>query len=392
MVDISKWDAKNGRLNSNLRRYTEADRLSNQEIDQMTALVEKVVMQNKGKIDSLQTFAGMMDECLNPASGKLPVLVALHTYLDAKRPVVADRTYSAYMDLGRRLLRYFAATKVEPWDINTVKVRDLEAFLAWHDTGVDVEYPDWLGGKRGGCPKVGQLAISTQIIYTANLKSFLGWMARKDLTTNNSYLKVDRPKAVTNEAVALTLNEVRAIYQLDLRIYRRLQVSRDLFMFQALTGLRVSDLMALRGVDVDGDTLTYIQEKTAAKVAIPLHPLAMEIAQKYGQIGHDKPLMPAKSDMQYRRDIKQICMLAGIHRTVLQVDKYTRKPVDVPVVEMVSTHTARRTFASLLVQAGVSVDLANMLIGHKLGGVSRHYITILDNIDVKREAINRIKL
>lgn len=391
-MDITKWDTKNGRLNSNLRRYTDADRLVNQEIDQMTNVVEKVAFANKGKIDSLETFTSLMKETLAPNNGKLLCMQALRTYMQAKRPTVADRTYAAYMDMGRRLLRYFAATSIEPWDLNTVKVRDFEKFLAWHDMGVDVDYPDWLGGKRDGCPKVGPLAISTQIIYTANLKAFLAWAVKKDLTTNTAYMKIDRPRAVSNEAVALTLGEVRAIRDLDLSAYRRLQVSRDLFIFQALTGLRVSDLMALRGVDVDGDTLTYIQEKTAAKVVIPLHPMAMEIATKYGEIGQDKPLMPSKSDMQYRRDIKQICMLAGIQRTVLQVDKYTRKPVDVPVVEMVSTHTARRTFASLLVQAGVSVDLANMLIGHKLGGVSRHYISILDNIDVKREAVNRIKL
>lgn len=112
----------------------------------------------------------------------------------------------------------------------------------------------------------------------------------------------------------------------------RLQRVVDRFLMMCFTGLRISDIgkVALKNYEIiDGQECMRINtQKTGATVLIPLHPILIQILNKYD---FNLPKLTPQKQNQY---MQEACKLAGI-------DKH------------VTNHTARRSFACNFYLAGV---------------------------------------
>lgn len=123
----------------------------------------------------------------------------------------------------------------------------------------------------------------------------------------------------------------------------RLERVRDLFVFHSYTCLSYHDLRAFdpkKIKEIDGKKL-YVghRGKTKIEYTIPLLTPALEILAKYG----DK--LPILSNVKYNEYIKEVAKAAGIE-----------KPV--------TTHWARHTGATLLLNAGVKIEIVSKVCGH----------------------------
>ncbi|UKK53217.1 site-specific integrase [Prevotella sp. E2-28] len=123
----------------------------------------------------------------------------------------------------------------------------------------------------------------------------------------------------------------------------RLERVRDLFVFHSYTCLSYHDLRAFdpkKIKEIDGKKL-YVghRGKTKIEYTIPLLAPALEILAKYG----DK--LPILSNVKYNEYIKEVAKAAGIE-----------KPV--------TTHWARHTGATLLLNAGVKIEIVSKVCGH----------------------------
>jgi len=124
----------------------------------------------------------------------------------------------------------------------------------------------------------------------------------------------------------------------------RLERVRDLFVFHSYTCLSYHDLRAFdpkKIKEIDGKKL-YVghRGKTKIEYTIPLLAPALEILAKYG----DK--LPILSNVKYNEYIKEVAKAAGIE-----------KPV--------TTHWARHTGATLLLNAGVKIEIVSKVGGHR---------------------------
>lgn len=211
-------------------------------------------------------------------------------------------------------------------------------------------------------------------------KGVLNDATERGLNTNLTF-KSRRFKVITEkvENIYLTEAELDALFQLDLSEEKRLERVRDLFLMGCYTGLRFSDLSKLDSKKITGDVIEIETQKTGEKVIIPLHPRVVALFDKYG----DK--IPHEISNQKLNDyIKEVGKkLAEQELKVLDNDvsvketrggKTTLK--DFKKYDLISSHTARRSFATNAYLAGIPPFVIMGVTGHKTEKAFFEYIKI----------------
>ncbi len=134
---------------------------------------------------------------------------------------------------------------------------------------------------------------------------------------------------------------------------------RDLFVFQCFTCLSYADLASFdigRVKDVNGRKMyTGKRGKTGVSFTFLLLRPALEVLEKYGG------RLPMLSNVKYNQYLKVVAQSAGID-----------KPI--------TTHWARHTGATLLLNAGVDMETVAKVLGHSSTKVTRSvYAKLLDD-------------
>ena len=147
--------------------------------------------------------------------------------------------------------------------------------------------------------------------------------------------------------------------------------ARNLFLIGCYTGLRVSDFSRLRDAHI-GKFITIKTQKTGAPVVIPIHPVVREIIDG----GFD--LSDTVSDQKLNLHIKELCRMAGIDEDVLVNKNVGGRNTEVvlPKYQLVSSHTARRSFATNAYKAGVPTIAIMKITGHRLESTFLKYIRV----------------
>lgn len=216
------------------------------------------------------------------------------------------------------------------------------------------------------------------------LKLFLKEATRRKLNTNLSFR--EDGWSIPQEQkkhVVLTLDELSRLNGLDLSDNTRLQRVRDLFLIGAYSGLRFSDFTRITPehiIQEDGVEMIEIStQKTDTEVVIPLLPELKTILEKYG---YRSP--KAMSNQKMNEYLKELGKLAGMDEEV--VIKKSRGGVKRETTkkkwELITTHTARRSFATNFYEMGFDASALMQITGHSTEGQFKKYI----NIDKKRNA------
>lgn len=155
----------------------------------------------------------------------------------------------------------------------------------------------------------------------------------------------------------LTAGEFARLAALDPPI-DYLRHARDLFIFQTYTCLSYVDMAAFdpaRIREVKGRPM-YVgrRGKTRQEFTFLLLPQAQEILERYGG------KLPMMSNQKYNQYLKMLATMAGIN-----------KPV--------SSHWARHTGATLLLNSGVEMEVVSKVLGHSSTKMTRQiYAKLLD--------------
>ncbi|MBO4924425.1 MAG: tyrosine-type recombinase/integrase [Bacteroidales bacterium] len=177
--------------------------------------------------------------------------------------------------------------------------------------------------------------------------------------TNTDYRQFSAPMEEAS-TVYLTREEVDRLWNLGLSDDTE-RKCRDLFLLGCYTAMRFSDYSRLTLDNIRDGMIYFTQKKTAGRVVVPASPRVLAILKRNGGEA------PKVGQEVLNRTIKVVCFKArifdkvevtkskgGRHETRL-VEKYTQ----------VSSHTARRTAATLLYQSGVPASAVMQLTGHK---------------------------
>ncbi len=253
------------------------------------------------------------------------------------------------------------------------------------------EYPEFYS--KYPKPKRGLGGLSnTTITNTMNSYcAFLHWCSQEGYTKNKLHTQYGFKATVHGDPFFLTMEEVGILYNADLSGNRRLERTRDVFVFQCYVGCRYGDLVRLTRENVNGGFLEYMPRKTmrheARTVRVPLHEKAMAIIEKYRNRG--KKFLPFKNIYDYNREIREVLRLCGIDRRVTVLDTHGLVTVQRPVCEIASSHTARKTFIGNLYKRVPDPNIIASMSGHVEGSVAfRRYRTIDE--EMKRDLVDLI--
>lgn len=174
------------------------------------------------------------------------------------------------------------------------------------------------------------------------------------------------------EGEPLTYGEVQALLDCPGLTPWLAQV-RDTFVFACYTGPRFSNLSTLGPeAGTTSETLEYVQVKgrrNKRKVRVSLPPVAQDIWERYGG------RLPVSCLQDFNRDIKKVAKLAGLDRPVLKVsykgtERHERRG---PLWEFLTSHVARHTYATLLLDGGADLGTVQLSLGHQNIQVTRRY-------------------
>ena len=259
------------------------------------------------------------------------------------------------------------------------------------------DYQDYLenrelvAGKSKGTKGCSQNTISMRI---AELKTMMRRAYEIDeVTTNDIYrnksIKVDD---VEVDAIALTRKELDAINAVDISdLPKCYEIARDIFMIGVWTAQRVSDYNGINADDIkrvehdiivtdeDGKKtvktveipyITICQQKTGKKVSIPINSDLQAILDKY------ENKIPRVWEQKINDYIKVIARRAGLTDRVLVTStkggKTERRYIE--RCDMVHTHTARRTGATLMYNEGCDIYDIMKITGHSSIDMVKRYI------------------
>jgi integrase len=123
--------------------------------------------------------------------------------------------------------------------------------------------------------------------------------------------------------------------------------------------------------------------KTRSTVNVPLREEAKQIIKKY----EDAPgFLPVITNQKTNLYLKELCQKAKIDESITIVKYRGAQRIEVtePKYRFISSHTARRTFVTLSLEAGVRPELVMSVTGHKSYKIFKKYIKLTDKV-VKNE-------
>ena len=200
--------------------------------------------------------------------------------------------------------------------------------------------------------------IDNQVKY---LKSLCAKLKELDIEVNPAVFTFKRSKS--NKSI-FYLSEI----ELDrLRVsipkLKSLLEQKDVFVLQCYTGLRVSDLrrVNLDTISEDRSMIVMRSAKTDEAIKLPILPEAEEILLKYDY------QLPFISDQKYNKAIKDFLKELDFDRKIESQDF-------APLYEVCTSHIARKTFLSYLINVKkLSAPEVKEITGTSADTIYKHY-------------------
>lgn len=228
-----------------------------------------------------------------------------------------------------------------------------------------------------------------------DIKTFLNWATKKGYNRNVKYQGYQQrfhDETTSDTAVnhyALTPEELQSIMTFPTH-REAIDRVRDVFVFCCFTGLRFSEVMALKWSNMDGDILDTTAQKTGQRKRIPLAEEAMRILLKYPMAPdeEDSRIFPRISNQKFNAHLKEVGKLAGmIGDWIIETQNgRCRTRTTVKKYEALASHCARRTFTTLCLRKGMSPEDIRAVTGHTTANMMMKYVRFDD--ESKREKMS----
>ena len=200
-----------------------------------------------------------------------------------------------------------------------------------------VSYDKWL--RESG------IAHNTRISRLRLLRAVLNEAKNRDIISTSPFERFKIQQMVSKKGY-ITKEQLHAIEGMKLKGYE--DIVRDAFLLGCYTGLRFSDITALRQNHINDGWLVINMKKTKNKVEIPVATLfegkTLKLVEKYGgNIGRLTKKLGCNAKVNVV--LHKLLGTFGIDAKI-------------------TFHSSRHTFATLLGQDGVDLSVVSKLLGH----------------------------
>ncbi len=345
-ISPSKWDSNRGTVKGIKDNAIQVNAYISQTKAKIMELFNQMLKDGDINLDTL------VDKFFGRDTNNMTLMeLVKHHNDDFNARIGTDYTFSTYekYDILRRKLEAFIPLKYKKKDIRLkdlghMFMADFDFYLKNHDKNEH----------------------NTTVKYLKNLKKILnvgvvnGWLDETPFDGYKAtYKDVDR--------IYLTQSELDLIKRKDFKL-ERLQIVKDLFLFQCYTGLAYSDMAKLTtgnispGIDGNKWIITR-RRKTDVRAAIPLLPQAQEIIEKYHNEENisNSPLLPCYVIQKFNSYLHEIADICGIYKNL-------------------TSHVGRRTFATTIALAnGIGLETISKILGHTTTKITAQYAVVTDH-------------
>lgn len=295
------------------------------------------------------------------------VLGAIEAYNAYRKPEVATghltetvfKRYGRMLRIMRAFLRYQYKTEVVALDnLNPVFGRQIESYFK-----TVKKYDD-----------------STYVKYIRHYKAVFDYAIANGWTTRNP-LMTYRGKIEDKPIVFLTHAQLKTIEALTIED-ETLSRIRDMFVFSCWTGLSYKDLERLKPehISLINGQWCIIKPREKQKrnfrntQFVPIFPVSDAILKKYSEHCNETGfLLPVPTNQHYNRVLKGLAIAANITRI------------------NVTTHVARRTFTTLMLNMGLDMDTLGSIVGHTTAQTTRKYYAELHQETILERVLEAFK-
>jgi len=231
------------------------------------------------------------------------------------------------------------------------------------------EYTKYLSTEIKKGEKVIKKGLNNNTVGTRikELKTFLNWLKDHGYPVNPAYQKY---KVLKENPQIIYLNQSE-LTRLETITFKKshLNRTRDIFLFQCNTGLRISDLMRLDAQHIQDNIIQMRAFKNKNQLFIPLTATAKRILEKY------EYRLPTTAEQVYNRQLKEMAKVANLDRLVETSDFKAGKKIfkSAPLHELVKSHIARKTFISICVEKGIQPKVVSEMAGISVKVLIDHY-------------------
>ncbi len=213
---------------------------------------------------------------------------------------------------------------------------------------------------------------------------FLNWATHKGYNVYREYRKfyrsMDQPKETSGYLLFLRWDELMKLYGFSFG-NRRMERVRDLFCFMCFSGLRYSELQALKKEDVGVEDIIVKKNKGNVR-RLPLNKFAKEIHGAYENKYYlNNTAFPSMSIITMNKYLKLIAKEAGLDRVVSAV---TEDEAKVPLFDRLTAGIAVHTFIANAIELEVPVEIISSFTGVQNDSRVRRIKMDLANKEMKK--------
>mgnify|MGYP003520484865 FL=1 len=216
------------------------------------------------------------------------------------------------------------------------------------------------------------LSPKTLLLNQTNLNTMLRYAVHEGLLKKNPCYELDSKdkfQKTPSSREYLTTDELKALMDVPTGS----PITKQTFLFCCFTGLRHSDMVALRWKDIqktDDGYMIHIpsMQKTGKPVIVPLGNQAKSwLPERNDGLPEDKVFVNAPTLCCANRALKHMAEKAGIDKVV-------------------SFHVSRHTFATMTLTAGGDIYTTSKLLGHTNIHMTEIYADVV--LEKKADAVN----
>ena len=210
--------------------------------------------------------------------------------------------------------------------------------------------------------------------YCIVFSAALNMAVRREYIDENPFKKIaaaDKIKRNESPRTYLTIEEVKKL--MDTPIKQGREDIKQAFLFSVFCGLRRSDIRQLKWLDITQDNGQWrcmvIMEKTTTPIYLPLSKSAMQWLPERG----------------FSTDADLVFNTLPCNTLIGDIIKQWAKDAGI-VNKVVTYHTSRHTFGTMMLTLGADLYTVSKLMGHKSIETTKIYAKIIDQ--KKDDAVN----
>lgn len=216
-------------------------------------------------------------------------------------------------------------------------------------------------------------------------KTFMNWAVENGYTYKVEFRKFKSPKPQATDEIALTLEQVREVYEFDFTENKKLERVRDLFVFGCSTGMRISNYSKIKKRDIEDGFIKVSDKKNIDKqIKIPLNDFSLNILEKY------KYKLPVISTQKFNEYIKVVFLKVGYTKSIKKTTRIGKEIIEdvSPMYDRISSHTARRSFITIMKNKKIPDKVIMEFTGHRSLEVFNKYYK--PNEEDKKDFMNSV--